>query len=186
MGRTTSELNTKGVTEPVLELGGQARQKARTIFQVVEGITDDVLSVNRALDAGAEVASTSHARVSSGKMGDKPTSLGKEQDIEGLLALKVFVPTSTSEAHSAPSGRALQHGHAMRTFDIVAEFLIGRDGECRRVNMCTCGPRPNGNPSMKSEEWVRELPPAQRVPFEDLVFRLDGNLYERHGLQRRA
>ena len=29
------------------------------------------------------------------------------------------------------------------------------------------------------EEWVRDLPPAQRIPFEDLVFRLDGNLYSR-------
>ena len=47
-------LDTKGVTEPVLELGDQNRQTARTTFQVVEGITDDILSVNRAVDAGAK------------------------------------------------------------------------------------------------------------------------------------
>ncbi|CAE7320371.1 RE2 [Symbiodinium pilosum] len=48
-------LNTQGVTEPVLELGDQNRQTARTTCQVVEGITDDILSVNRAVDAGAKV-----------------------------------------------------------------------------------------------------------------------------------
>ena len=48
-------LSSKGVTEPVLEIGGQSRQTARTTFQVVEGITDDILSVNRAVDAGAKV-----------------------------------------------------------------------------------------------------------------------------------
>ena len=36
-------------------LGGNHRQEARTTFQVVEGITDDILSVNCAVDAGARV-----------------------------------------------------------------------------------------------------------------------------------
>ena len=48
-------LNTKIVTEPVLELGGQSRQTARATYSVVEGVTDDILSVNRAVDAGAKV-----------------------------------------------------------------------------------------------------------------------------------
>ncbi|CAE7521947.1 RE1 [Symbiodinium sp. CCMP2592] len=48
-------LDTRGTVEPVLRLGGTHRQEARTTFQVVGGITDDILSVSRAVDAGARV-----------------------------------------------------------------------------------------------------------------------------------
>ncbi|OLP75531.1 hypothetical protein AK812_SmicGene44654, partial [Symbiodinium microadriaticum] len=48
-------LDTKGTVEPVLKLGRRSRQEAKTTFQVVSGITDDILSVNRAVDAGARV-----------------------------------------------------------------------------------------------------------------------------------
>ena len=48
-------LDTKGTVEPVLKLGRRSRQEAKTSFQVVSGITDDILSVNRAVDAGARV-----------------------------------------------------------------------------------------------------------------------------------
>ncbi|CAE7476824.1 unnamed protein product, partial [Symbiodinium microadriaticum] len=48
-------LDTKGTVEPVLKLGRRSRQEAKTTFQVVSGITDDILSVNRAVDAGAHV-----------------------------------------------------------------------------------------------------------------------------------
>ncbi|OLP77757.1 E3 ubiquitin-protein ligase HERC2 [Symbiodinium microadriaticum] len=48
-------LDTKGTAEPVLKLGRRSRQEAKTTFQVVSGITDDILSVNRAVDAGARV-----------------------------------------------------------------------------------------------------------------------------------
>ena len=41
-------LDTKGTVEPVLKLGRRSRQEAKTTFQVVSGITDDILSVNRA------------------------------------------------------------------------------------------------------------------------------------------
>ena len=92
--------------------------------------------------------------------------------------LKVFVPTPIPEAHSLLEVRALQHGHAKRRSDIVAAFLIGQDRGAQTgeyVHM-------RAPPEWKSiyEEWVQELPPAQRIPFEDVVFRLDGNLYGRH------
>ncbi|OLP72818.1 hypothetical protein AK812_SmicGene48048, partial [Symbiodinium microadriaticum] len=48
-------LDTKGTVEPVLKLGRRSRQEAKTTFQVVSGISDDILSVNRAVDAGARV-----------------------------------------------------------------------------------------------------------------------------------
>ena len=48
-------LDTKSTVEPVLKLGRRSRQEAKTTFQVVSGITDDILSVNRAVDAGARV-----------------------------------------------------------------------------------------------------------------------------------
>ncbi|CAE7346516.1 unnamed protein product, partial [Symbiodinium microadriaticum] len=50
-----TSLDTKGTVEPVLKLGRRSRQEAKTTFQVVSGITDDILSVNRAVDAGARV-----------------------------------------------------------------------------------------------------------------------------------
>ena len=39
--------------------------------------------------------------------------------------LRVFVPTPTLESRALFEVSALRHGHAMRTFDIVAAFLIG-------------------------------------------------------------
>ncbi|CAJ1332079.1 unnamed protein product [Effrenium voratum] len=50
-----TELKCQGSTWPMLLLGEESRQKAAAAFQVVEGITDDILSVNRAVDAGATV-----------------------------------------------------------------------------------------------------------------------------------
>ena len=48
-------LDCRGTTQPLLKLGAQRKQTAVTSFQVVEGITDDILAVNRAVDAGAYV-----------------------------------------------------------------------------------------------------------------------------------
>ena len=61
-------LDTKGVTEPVLELGDHNRQTARTTFQVVEGITDDIFRSTGPWMRVLKWFSTSHARTSSGKM----------------------------------------------------------------------------------------------------------------------
>ena len=47
----------------------------------------------------------------------------------------------------------------MRSFDIVAAFLIGQDlGEPRRRSGSTLRPPPEWRPIW--EEWVREQPPA--------------------------
>ena len=41
--------------------------------------------------------------------------------------MRVFVPTPTPESHALLEVSALRSGHAMRTLDIVAAFLIGLD-----------------------------------------------------------
>ena len=49
-------LKSRGECRPVLNVGsGEHRQDVTVTFQVVEGITDNILSVNRAVDAGATV-----------------------------------------------------------------------------------------------------------------------------------
>ena len=68
-----TELNCPGVVEPVLLLGGSHRQTAQTTFQVVDGLTDDILSVNRAIDAGATVVfgpETSYVEWADGSLAD--------------------------------------------------------------------------------------------------------------------
>ena len=98
--------------------------------------------------------------------------------------LKVFVPTPTPEAHSLLEVRALQHGHAMRTFDIVAAFLIGKDRGAQTGEYVYMRAPPEWKPLY--DEWVRELPdtlqgrgiPAGREPVRQM--------YSRPGLPRRA
>ena len=61
------------MVEPVLLLGGSHRQTAQTTFQVVDGLTDDILSVNRAIDAGATVVfgpETSYVEWADGSLAD--------------------------------------------------------------------------------------------------------------------
>ena len=65
----------------------------------------------------------------------------------------------------------------MWTFDIVAAFLIGKDRGAQAGEYVYMRAPPEWKPIY--DEWVRELPPAQRIPFEDVVFRLDRNLYGR-------
>ena len=71
---------------------------------------------------------------------------------------KVFVPTPTPEAHSLLEVRALQHGQVMRTFDIVAAFLIGKDRGAQTGEYVYMRAPPEWKPIY--EEWVRVLPPA--------------------------
>ena len=95
--------------------------------------------------------------------------------------LRVFVPTPTPEAHALLEITALQQGCAMRTFDIVAAFLIGQDCGAQEEKWVYMRPPPEWRPIW--EEWVREQPPAQQVrlwgQFSEMLFRLDGNLYGR-------
>ena len=186
-------LDTKGTVEPVLKLGRRSRQEAKTTFQVVSGITDDILSVNRAVDAGARVvfdAAGSYIEWEDGSRADfirsgrqslmpytcarrphkraRVAAVGEEEHYpddpeaqavadfaraeaeEGVAKsrftcadvkraytaeqeqdLRVFVPTPTPEAHALLEITALQKG-CMRTFDIVAAFLIGQDRGAQR------------------------------------------------------
>ena len=95
--------------------------------------------------------------------------------------LRVFVPTPTPEAHALLEITALQQGCAMRTFDIVAAFLIGQDRGAQEEKWVYMRPPPEWRPIW--EEWVREQPPAQQArlwgQFSEMLFRLDGNLYGR-------
>ena len=95
--------------------------------------------------------------------------------------LRVFVPTPTPEAHALLEITALQQGCAMRTFDIVAAFLIGQDRGAQEEKWVYMRPPPEWRPIW--EEWVREQPPAQQPrlwgQFSEMLFRLDGNLYGR-------
>ena len=95
--------------------------------------------------------------------------------------LRVFVPTPTPEAHALLEITALQKGCAMRTFDIVAAFLIGQDRGAQEEKWVYMRPPPEWRPIW--EEWVREQPPAQQArlwgQFSEMLFRLDGNLYGR-------
>ncbi|CAJ1369087.1 unnamed protein product, partial [Effrenium voratum] len=51
-----SPLHACGEVRPHLTIGsGQSRQEAQIAFQVVEGITDNILSINRAIDDGASI-----------------------------------------------------------------------------------------------------------------------------------
>ena len=102
-------------------------------------------------------------------------SEAEEQD------LRVFVPTPTPESHAVLEVSALLKGHAMRTFDIVAAFLIGQDRGAQTGEYVYMRPPPEWKPIF--EEWVREHPPnmqaAMLAAFNDYYFRLDGNLYGR-------
>ena len=95
--------------------------------------------------------------------------------------LRVFVPTPTPEAHALLEITALQKGCAMRTFDIVAAFLIGQDRGAQEEKWVYMRPPPERRPIW--EEWVREQPPADQTrlwgQFNEMLFRLDGNLYGR-------
>ncbi|CAE7434553.1 PARP6, partial [Symbiodinium sp. KB8] len=95
--------------------------------------------------------------------------------------LRVFVPTPTPEAHALLEITALQKGCAMRTFDIVAAFLIGQDRGAQEEKWVYMRPPPEWRPIW--EEWVREQPPAHQArlwgQFNEMLFRLDGNLYGR-------
>ncbi|CAE7501560.1 PARP6, partial [Symbiodinium sp. KB8] len=95
--------------------------------------------------------------------------------------LRVFVPTPTPEAHALLEITALQKGCAMRTFDIVAAFLIGQDRGAQEEKWVYMRPPPEWRPIW--EEWVREQPPADQArlwgQFNEMLFRLDGNLYGR-------
>ena len=95
--------------------------------------------------------------------------------------LRVFVPTPTPEAHALLEITALQQGCAMRTFDIVAAFLIGQDRGAQEEKWVYMRPPPEWRPIW--EEWVREQPPAQQArlwgQFSEMLFRLDSNLYGR-------
>ena len=55
-------------------------------------------------------------------------SAEQEQD------LRLFVPTPTPEAQALLEITALQSGCAMRIFDIVAAFLIGKDRGVQEKN----------------------------------------------------
>ena len=51
-----SPLHACGEVRPHLTIGsGQSRQEAQIVFQVVEGITDNILSINRAIDDGESI-----------------------------------------------------------------------------------------------------------------------------------
>ncbi|CAE7530574.1 RE1 [Symbiodinium natans] len=99
--------------------------------------------------------------------------------------MRVFVPTPTPEAHALLEITALQRGCAMRTFDIVAAFLIGRDRGAQNENWVYMRPPAEWKPIF--DQWVREQPPSEQSKlrgqfadiFADMLFRLDGNLYGR-------
>ena len=95
--------------------------------------------------------------------------------------MRVFVPTPTPEAHALLEITALQRGCAMRTFDIVAAFLIGKDRGAQNENWVYMRPPAEWKPIF--DQWVREQPPSEqsklRGQFADMLFRLDGNLYGR-------
>ncbi|CAE7937581.1 unnamed protein product, partial [Symbiodinium sp. KB8] len=65
--------------------------------------------------------------------------------------LRVFVPTPTPEAHALLEITALQKGCAMRTFDIVAAFLIGQDRGAQEEKWVYMRPPPEWRPIW--EEW---------------------------------
>ncbi|CAE7235731.1 RE1 [Symbiodinium natans] len=95
--------------------------------------------------------------------------------------MRVFVPTPTPEAHALLEITALQRGCTMRTFDIVAAFLIGKDRGAQNENWVYMRPPAEWKPIF--DQWVREQPPSEqsklRGQFADMLFRLDGNLYGR-------
>ncbi|CAE7413014.1 RE1 [Symbiodinium sp. CCMP2592] len=95
--------------------------------------------------------------------------------------LRVFVPTPTPEAHALLEITALQKGCATRSFDIVAAFLIGQDRGAQQEKWVYVRPPPEWRPIWK--EWVRAQPPEQQPnlweSFDQMLFRLDGNLYGR-------
>lgn len=97
--------------------------------------------------------------------------------------MNVFVPTPTPESHALLEVSALRHGHAMRTFDIVAAFLIGQDRGAQEGEPVYMRAPPEWRPLF--EEWVSQQPwtPAQiaeaKAPFADSLFRLEGNPYGR-------
>ena len=72
----------------------------------------------------------------------------------------------------------------MRTFDIVAA-AFGRDRGAQRRSGCFFDPLLNGGPF----GWVQELPPAQQSQlwgeFDNMLFRLDGNLFGRRAKDSR-
>ena len=101
--------------------------------------------------------------------------------VEEEQDLKVFVPTPTPEAHSLLEVRALQHGHATRTFDIVAAFLIGKDRGAQTGEYVYVRAPP---------EWRRAGNSASpKDPFEDVVpagWESVRQTYSRLGLPRRT
>ena len=93
--------------------------------------------------------------------------------------LRVFVPMPTPEAHALLEITAVQNGCAMRTFDVVAAFLIGQDREAQGEKWVYVRPPPEWRPIW--EEWVRELPPAEQAllwgePRREPVRAKDGRL----------
>ena len=95
--------------------------------------------------------------------------------------LRVFVPTPTPEAHALLEVNALAKNHSMRTFDIVAAFLIGRDRGAQSGDYVYVRAPPEWWPIF--QEWVKAQPVGMQAKmlqdFSRYVFRLDGNLYGR-------
>ena len=69
--------------------------------------------------------------------------------------LRVFVPTPMPEAHALLEITALQKGCAMRTFDIVAVFLIGQDR------------------GAQEQKWVYVRPPPDQHEPNVIIQRFD-------------
>lgn len=95
--------------------------------------------------------------------------------------MRTFVPTPCPESHALLEITALKKDHAMRTFDIVAAFLIGTDRGAQIGEYVYMRPPPEWWPIF--QEWVRGYPPEEQKQmledFKSYLFRLDGNLYGR-------
>ena len=97
--------------------------------------------------------------------------------------MRVFVPTPTPESHALLEVSALKHGHAMRTFDIVAAFLIGQDRGAQQGEPVYMRAPPEWRPLfdawVSEQQWNPETMEEVRAAFSEYMFRLEGNVYGR-------
>ena len=97
--------------------------------------------------------------------------------------MRVFVPTPTPESHALLEVSALKHGHAMRTFDIVAAFLIGQDRGAQQGEPVYMRAPPEWRPLfdawVSEQQWNPETMEEVRAAFSEYMFRLEGNFYGR-------
>ena len=92
--------------------------------------------------------------------------------------MRVFVATPTPESHALLEVSALRSGHAMRTFDIVAAFLIGQDRSAQAGDpVFMRAPRewrPLFEVWVSQQPWTPEEMEAAKASFADYMFRLEG------------